>query len=111
ARIAEAELAGDADVAPASLNRRRRRTLVVGQLAKVAVVARRLDCRAERGVDEPVRPRGCIQGQREHAGEHRRDGDELGGRRVDAIELAVRTEAAERSLELLEEESNRFELG
>src|SRR6185369_15703746 len=69
-----------------------------------------LDRRAERRIDEPVGPPRRVERESEHPDEHRRGGDEFGGGGVDSVELAVGTKAAERPLELLEEEPDRLQL-
>ncbi len=66
---------------------------------------------AERRIDEAIRLRCCIERDLERAREERRDGDDRRAGAVDARELRLGTEEAERVLPLLEDGGDRGRLG
>jgi hypothetical protein len=80
------------------------------QLGEVAVVAGGFDRRAKRRVDEAVGVARRTHGDEEHLCECRRDPDDRSRGGIDAAQLAVGAEAAERAVALGEEALDRAPL-
>ena len=104
------EEAGEPDLSPATCGESRLEGARL-DLRKRAVVARRVERGGNRGVAEAVgRRRGAqrvVEGGREEGG----DDDRLGRRAVEALEVGVGAEAAQRRLERGEEALDRGALG